>query len=132
VSISDTRYPAHNTHIPHNGGSDLQGGYHTLPHHSNESPLLITLYKRTFPVDGAPEAFSLLPFSVGQKCTFAVGDVVYEAGYSEVPVDIPDEAKVDQMQNRLAWGEGKGRVKSTAKEVFDLAAEGKSGFSLVK
>jgi hypothetical protein len=92
----------------------------------------ITVYRRTFPVDGAPEAFSLLPFASGQRCTFAVGEKVYEAVYSEIRIVTPDDAKVDLMQNRLTWSDGgKSRVKSTAREVLDLALAGTSGFRKV-
>ncbi len=107
-------------------------GYHTLPHHSDEHTLQITLYKRTYKVKDAPVSFSLTPFSTGQVHTFPVGGKVYEAVYSEVQVTAPEGVNLDVLRNRLVWGKGMGTVKATAKEVFDLAAEGKSGFSLVK
>lgn len=89
----------------------------------------ITLYKRTYRVKNAPVSFSLTPFPVDQVHTFPVGGQVYEAKYSKVEVIAPDGVKIDLVQNRLLWGE-KNKVKSTPKEVFDLAAAGSSGFGL--
>jgi hypothetical protein len=103
-----------------------------LPHHSNEPPLQITLYKRTFKVKDAPVSLSFTRFSADQVHTFPSGGRVYEATYSEVLVTAPEGVNLDVLRNRLVWGKGMGTVKATAKEVFDLAAEGKSGFSLGK
>jgi hypothetical protein len=94
--------------------------------------LQITLYKRTFKVKDAPVSLSLTPFSTDQVHTFPAGGQVYEAVYSEVRVSAPDGVTLDVLRNRLVWGKGMGTVKATAKEVLDLAAAGKSGFSLVK
>jgi len=94
--------------------------------------MLVTLYKRTFRVKGAPVSLSLVPFSTEQVHTFPAGGQVYEARYSEVRVTAPDDVKLDVLHNRLVWGKGLGTVKATAKEVFDLAAAGKSGFGLAK
>lgn len=94
------------------------------------SAMQITLYKRTFRVKDAPVSFSLTPFPVDQVHTYPVGGEVYEAKYSKVEVHVPDGVKIDFVQNRLLWGE-KNKVKSTAKEVFDLAVAGNSGFALV-
>ena len=44
----------------------------------------------------------------------------------------PEDAKVDQFKNRLTWGSGRGLVRSTAKEVFDLALARDSGFRVAK
>jgi hypothetical protein len=90
----------------------------------------ITLYQRTYPVDGAPVSLSLGPFPAGSICTFPVGDRVYEATYSEVHVVVPDDAKVDTLKGRVVWAGDKGLVRSTAKEVFDLAQARTSGFRL--
>lgn len=92
----------------------------------------ITLYKRTFPVKDAPVSFSFTPFPADQVHTFQNGGQVYDAKFSEVGVTAPDEVKLDVVQNRLVWGKGMGTVKATAKEVFELAAVGKSGFRLAK
>lgn len=92
--------------------------------------MTITVYQRTYPVKGAPVSLSFVPFATSQTCTFPVGDRVYEAKYSELQVVVPDGAKVDVLRNRVTWGEGKGRVYSTAKEVVDLARVGDSGFRL--
>jgi hypothetical protein len=101
--------------------------------HSDETTVQITLFQRTYPVDGAPVTLSVVPFTVGQKCTFPVGDTVHEATYSEVRIVAPDDAMVDRMRNRLTWGDGgKSRAKSTATEVLDLALAGNSGFRLEK
>lgn len=91
----------------------------------------ITLYKRTFPVKDAPVTLSLVPFATSQVHTFPVGDKVYEAKYSKLEINAPDDVKVDLVHNRLLWGD-KHKNKSTAKEVFDLATAGTSGFGLVK
>ncbi len=94
--------------------------------------MLFTLYRRSFTVKGSPVTLSLVPYASSQKCTFPVGDKVYEAKYSELKVIAPDDAKVDVLRNRLTWGAGKGRTHSTAMEVFDLAQAGTSGFRMVK
>jgi hypothetical protein len=94
--------------------------------------LLITLYKRTFKVKDAPVSLSLVPFPSEQVHTFPSGGRVFEARYSELQVHAPDDVKLDVLHNRLVWGKGMGTVKATAKEVYDLAAAGKSGFSLAK
>ena len=91
----------------------------------------ITLYKRTFRVKDAPVSLSLVPFSTDQVHTFPIGGQVYEAKYSEVLVTAPDGVTLDVLHNRLVWGKGMGTVKATAKEVYDLAVAGKSGFGLV-
>ena len=90
----------------------------------------ITLYKRTFKVKDAPVSLSFTPFSTDQVHTFPFGGQVYEAKYSELRVTAPDDVKLDVIHNRLVWGKGMGTVKATAKEVYDLAAAGKSGFAL--
>lgn len=90
----------------------------------------IILYKRSFPVPGAPESLSLTPYPGGAVCTFPVGGRVYEARYSEVPVLAPDGAKVDRLRNRVVWHAGTRLTRSTAREVFDLARAAGSGFSL--
>ncbi len=92
----------------------------------------ITLYKRTFQVKDAPVSLSFTPFSTEQTHTFPSGGQVYEAKYSELLVTAPEGVSLDVLRNRLVWGKGMGTVKATAKEVFDLAAAGKSGFGLVK
>jgi len=92
--------------------------------------MTITLYQRTYPVKDAPVSLSFVPFTSGQRCTFPVGGQVYEATYSEIRIAVPDEAKVDMLRNRVTWGEGKGRLHSTAKEVFELARAGNAGFRL--
>lgn len=44
----------------------------------------------------------------------------------------PDDVTLDVLHNRLVWGNGLGMVRATAREVFDLATEGKSGFRLAE
>ena len=90
----------------------------------------ITLHRRTYPVKGAPVGLSFVP-SPHQRHTYTVGGKVYEGACSELQVVVPDDAKIDTLKNLLCWG-GKGAVKSTAKEVFDLAHARASGFRLAK
>jgi hypothetical protein len=76
-------------------------------------------------------SLSLVPFPAHQRHTFAVGGTVYEAEYRELVVITPDDASVDQLRNLLSWHGDKGVVKSTAREVFDLARARASGFRMV-
>ena len=92
----------------------------------------ITLYLRTYPVKDAPVALSLVPHAGHQRHTFTVGDKVYEAECKELQVVTPDDAKIDPLKNLLSWEGDKGRVTSTAREVFDLAQAGVSGFRMAK
>lgn len=92
----------------------------------------ITLYHRTYPVKDAPVALSLVPFAGSQRHTFTVGDKVYEAVCKELQIITPDDAKLDPLKNLLSWAGDKGPVKSTAKEVFDMAQAGTSGFRMAK
>ena len=91
----------------------------------------ITLYRRSYPVADAPVALSLVPYSDAQRHTYTAGGKVYEAERRELQVIVPDDAKLDTFKNLLCWVGDKGPVKSTAKEVFDMAAAGVSGFRLV-
>ena len=90
----------------------------------------ITLYRRTYPVAGAPVAFSLMPYSADQRHTFTVGGKVYEGERCELQITVPSDAKLDVLKNLLCWSGPNGPVKSTAKEVFELAEAGLSGFRL--
>ena len=92
----------------------------------------ITLYQRTYPVKDAPVAVSLVPHAGHQRHTFTAGDTVYEAECKEIRVIIPDDAKIDPLKNLVSWDGDHGRVHSTAREVFDLAREGASGFRMAK
>ncbi len=92
----------------------------------------ITLYQRTYPVKDAPVAVSLVPHDRNQRHTFTVGDKVYEAECRELQIIIPDDAKIDPLKNLVSWDSETGPVKSTAREVFDLASAGLSGFRIVK
>jgi hypothetical protein len=92
----------------------------------------ITLYQRTYPVKDAPVAVSLVPHAGHQRHTFTVGDKVYEAECKELQVVIPDDARIDPVKNLVIWDGDKGRVQSTAREVFDLAHAGASGFRMAK
>ena len=92
----------------------------------------ITLYRRSYPVPDAPVALSFVPHSAGQRHTFAAGGRVYEAEGGEVRVVVPDGAKVDPLKGVLCWPGGKGPVRSSAKEVYDLAAAGESGFRVAE
>jgi len=90
----------------------------------------ITLYQRTFPVEGAPVTLSLSAFDTGEKRTFSAGGKVYAASYSKVRIVGPVGAKVERPKNRVTWDGDNGRVSSTATEVFDMARAGTSGFRL--
>ena len=90
----------------------------------------ISLYRRSYPVAGAPVALSLVPYSADQRHTFTVGGKVYEAERHELRIIVPDDAKLDVLKNLLCWNGDNGPVKSTAKEVFDLAEAGVSGFRM--
>lgn len=90
----------------------------------------ITLYQRSYPVAGAPVALSLVPHSAAQKHTFTAEGRVYEAECRELQVVVPDDAKLDVLKNLLCWAGDKGPVKSTAKDVFDMAQAGVSGFRM--
>lgn len=92
----------------------------------------ITVYHRTYPVAGAPVSLSLVPFAGHQRHTFPSGGKVYEAECTELRIIVPDGATVDPLTNLLSWDGAKGRVKSTAKEVFDLAHTAGSGFRMSK
>jgi hypothetical protein len=91
----------------------------------------ITLYVCTYPVKDAPVALSLVPFPSSQRHTFTLKGKVYEAVYREVQVVVPDGAVVDADRKLLFWAGDKGRVKSTATEVFGYAKEHDSGFRMV-
>ena len=92
----------------------------------------ITLYHRTYPAKDAPVSLSLVPFSVHQRHTFTVGSKVYEAECKEIQIVVPDGAEIDALKQLLSWAGDKGPVKSTAKEVFDLAQARASGFRMAK
>jgi hypothetical protein len=91
----------------------------------------ITLYLRTYPVKGAPVSLSLVPCPSHQKHTFTFKGKVYEAQRRELQVIVPNGAVVDTDRKLLSWADDKGRVKSTATEVFDFAQAHVSGFRTV-
>lgn len=92
----------------------------------------INLYHRTYRAKGAPVALSLTPFPTHQRHTFTVGTVVHEAVYKELRVIVPDDATIDPLKRLLSWSGASGAVKSTAQEVYDMAAAGAPGFELGK
>ena len=57
---------------------------------------------------------------------------MYEAERRELRVVVPDDAKLDALKNLLCWTGDKGPVKSTAKEVFDMAQTRVSGFRMAE
>jgi hypothetical protein len=103
-------------------------GRHTVARRRLGHTMQITLYRRSYPVAGAPVSWSLVPDSVDQRHTFTVGGKVYEAERREVQIVVPSDAKIDALKNLLCWGGDKGVVKSTAREVYELAEAGASGF----
>lgn len=88
----------------------------------------ITLYRRSFPVADGPVSVTFSPHSAGQRHTFTAAGRVYEADRGELQIVVPDGAKLDTMRDFLVWIDGKIKVKSTAREVFDLAEAGENGF----
>ena len=90
----------------------------------------ITLYQRTFPAKDAPVSFSFAPFA-GHNHTLTAGGVVYEAVFSEITVEVPDDAKYDPSRQTLAWKSGAKSMYSRAREVIDLARANTPGFSMV-
>jgi hypothetical protein len=92
----------------------------------------ITLYHRTFPVADAPFAVSFVPPDATQRHTFSANGKVYEAEFKEVHIVVPDGATFDPLKNLLGWAGDKGPMKSTAKEVYELARTKAPGFKMVK
>ena len=101
----------------------------------------ITLYRRSYPVKGAPMSMSFAPFPAHQRHTFTTCGVEHEAQYTELRVAVPDGATV-RAERGLSWAGEKGPVLnwvgengpviSTAQEVFDLAHTPGSGFRMAK
>ena len=92
----------------------------------------VTLYRRSYPVADAPVALSLAPHQPGQRHTYTAAGRVYEAEHREVRVVAPGDAKLDPLTNLLCWAGEAGTVRSTAREVFDLAEAHRSGFRLAE
>ena len=82
------------------------------------------------PSRAAPVAYSFHPDAAGQRFTFTSGDTVYEAESKELQIQAPDDVKLDPLRNLLCWAGDKGPIKSTAREVFDLARSRASGFRI--
>lgn len=102
--------------------------------------MFITLYHRSYPVEGAPESISFAPFPAHQRHTFTAGGAVHDAEYKELRVVAPDGATVGTERRSwdcpqgavLNWTGKKGPVVSTAKEVFELTRTRGSGFRMAK
>jgi len=90
----------------------------------------ITLYVRHYAVVGAPVAVSFSPDFAAQRHTYTAAGREYEAERHEVQVVVPDDAKLDLLKKLLGWNGDNGPVKSTAKDVFNLAEARASGFRL--
>jgi hypothetical protein len=99
----------------------------------------LTLYHRSYPVEGAPVSVSLAPFPAHQRHTFTDRGVEHEAQYRELRIVVPDGATVSAGRGLswagekgavLNWTGEKGAVVSTAQEVFDLAHTSNSGFHM--
>jgi hypothetical protein len=88
----------------------------------------LTLYLRTFPVAGAPTSVSFDTAAAGQRHTFTAEGRQYEAEQREVSVVVPEGATLDLLHKVLVWSGDKGSVKSTAREVCELAKTRASGF----
>jgi hypothetical protein len=98
----------------------------------NGSAVQITLYLRTYPVAGAPVALSFSPDVAGQRHTFTAKGREYKAERRELRVLVPDDATVDLLHRLLVWNGKEGSIKSTAREVYDLAKSRLSGFRVVR
>jgi hypothetical protein len=92
----------------------------------------ITIYRRSYPIDGAPVNLSLRPFPTHQRCTFMVGDKVYEAVFQQFTVSVPEDAVVHEEKNLLNWSGSNGKMQSTAAEVLGFVEAGTSGFRQLK
>lgn len=92
----------------------------------------ITLYRRTYPVAGAPVGLSFVPDPAAQRHTFMARGRVYAAERSELCVVVPDGANLDLVNRLLRWAGTEGRVNSKAKEVYDLAELRSSGFRMAE
>jgi hypothetical protein len=88
----------------------------------------ITIYRRAYPIDGAPVSFSLRPYPSHMRCTYTAGNKVYEAVFQQFTVSVPDDAIVLVEKNLLAWSGKNGKMQSTAAEVLSLIEERTSGF----
>jgi hypothetical protein len=106
--------------------SDPSGDGGSIAH--TRSVMQLTLYLRTFPVTGAPVGVSFTSGAAGQRHTFTAGGRVYEAQYREFHVVAPDGAKLDLLHGVLVWSGDEGSVKSTAREVYELAKSRTCGF----
>jgi hypothetical protein len=90
--------------------------------------MTITLYVRTYPVEGAPVARSLTPVPLSQKHTYTRDGTVYDAVSREMRVSVPDGSVIDRVVNVLRWRGEKGPVQSTGDEVYELVQARASGF----
>ena len=88
----------------------------------------ITLYVRTYPVQDAPVALSLVPFPPHQRHTFTRDGSVYEAVSREMRVTVPDGSTIDADRKLLCWVGDAGPVKSTVDEVYALVQARAPGF----
>lgn len=92
----------------------------------------ITLFVRTYPVEDAPTALSLVPFPPHQRHTYTRDGAVYDAVSREMRVTVPDGSVVDEARKVLCWAGGTGPVKSTVQEVYALVQARASGFGSAK
>jgi hypothetical protein len=88
----------------------------------------ITLYVRTYPIEGAPVALSFAPTPAHQKHTYTRDGKVYDPVSREMSVTVPDGSVFDTYRQLLCWTGEKGKMKSTVNEVYELAKSRDSGF----
>jgi hypothetical protein len=88
----------------------------------------ITLYVRTYPVQDAPVALSLVPFPPHQRHTYTRDGKVYDAVSREMRVVVPDGSVIDADRKVLCWAGDAGPVKSTVNEVYELVRARAPGF----
>src|SRR5262245_10183329 len=87
----------------------------------------LTLYRMYYSVSNSPICYYFFPFPPDQVHTFTRKGKEYKGVRGEEQVTVPQDSKVDEWRNRLAWGK-KRLMRSSAKEVHEFAEAGVSGF----
>ena len=92
----------------------------------------ITLYVRTYPVEDAPVALSLVPFPAHQRHTYTRDGTVYAAVSREMRVTVPDGSVVEADRKVLRWAGDNGPVRSTVNEVYEFVRARTPGFGRLR
>lgn len=90
----------------------------------------ITLYRRSYPVAGAPVHLSFVADHAGQVHTYTAGGVTHTPRRRSITVNVPAGSNIDRFRTVLCWRGASGLVRSTAKEVHDHAKADHWGFKL--